>query len=426
MVQTLFVLGLSHRTAPLQLREKFSIDESDVSDAAEKVRQAGFDESFVVSTCNRVEFYASGSTERVGEHALDRVMAELGAANPRQLQPHLYSHVGPAAVHHLFRVASSLDSMVVGEPQILGQLKSAYRQCKAAGLTGPTLNRAVERAISAAKRVRTDTGIGRQVVSISSVAVQLAKQIFGDLTKKNTALIGTGKMGTLAARHLLRAGVNDIFVVNRNFDKARGLASELGGHARQLSELSRLLETADIVVTSTGAGRHLIDVGMMKPIMKARKQRPIFFIDIAVPRNVDPDLNALSNVYVYDVDDLNGVAAANRAARKDEAELAESLVRKQAERFISELSSHAVKPTILALQEKVQTLKQSELDRSIARLKASQAHPEEILSQLADGLTNKLIHGVLMELKSRASEGQAQDVVETVRRMYGIDQGGSE
>ena len=256
--------------------------------------------------------------------------------------------------------------MVVGEPQILGQLKAAYVQCKAAGLTGPTLNRAVERAISAAKKVRTDTGIGRQVVSISSVAVQLAKQIFGNLGKKNTALIGAGKMGTLAAQHLLRAGVNDLFVLNRNFEKAHVLANELGGHARQLNELNRILETADIVVTSTGAGRHIVDVAMMKPIMKARRQKPIFFIDIAVPRNVDPDLHELGNVYVYDVDDLNGVAAANREARQDEAELAEKLVRQQAERFIAELSTHTVKPTIVDLQTHAQLLKATELERAVA------------------------------------------------------------
>ena len=204
------------------------------------------------------------------------------------------------------------------------------------------------------------------------------------------------------------------------------MANKLGGHARQLNELNRILETADIVVTSTGAGRHIVDVAMMKPIMKARRQKPIFFIDIAVPRNVDPDLHELGNVYVYDVDDLNGVAAANREARQDEAELAEKLVRQQAERFIAELSTHTVKPTIVDLQTHAQLLKATELERAVARLRAGQNDPEVLMTQLADGLTKKLLHGVMMELKQRAAEGDAQAVVAAVRRMYGLDQGNTE
>jgi len=415
------VFGLSHKTAPIQLRERFSILEDALASMADKARRAGLQESFVVSTCNRVEFYGAAQRLDGVADALRTVLADIGQTQIGNLDPHLYEHRGEDAIRHLFRVAASLDSMVVGEPQILGQLKVAYGRCRTAGVTGPALNRAVERAFATAKRVRTETGIGEHVVSISSVAIQLAKQIFGDLRQKSAALIGAGKMGELAARHLVDSGIHELFVANRSIERAQGLAARLGGHPRSLDELSRLLSQVDIVVTSTGANHHLVDPSMMKRVMKSRKYRPIFFIDIAVPRNVDPDLNHMDNVYVYDVDDLNGIASENRAARQSEAAVAEALVIEQADRFLRELAGQAAKPTILALREHTQELKAAELERARRRLTLEPEKADEIMSQLADKLVNKMLHGALVELKREASEGKRSASVETIRRIYDLD-----
>ena len=416
-----YVLGLNHKTAPIKLRERFSIVEDALALTAERVRQIGLEESFVVSTCNRVELYGAGQLPGDFTELLGQILADVGETSFGSLSPHLYQHTGSEAIHHLFRVAASLDSMVVGEPQILGQLKSAYALCRKAGVTGPLLNRTVERAFSVAKRVRSETGIGRHVVSISSVAVQLAKQIFGELDSRAIALIGAGKMGELAAGHLKDAGAQQLYVANRSFDRAQALASKLNGHPRKLDELSAMLVAVDIVITSTGATEHIISAAMMRKVMRARKYRPIFFIDIAVPRNVEPALIELDNVYVYDVDDLNGVAQKNRLARADEARIAEAVVREQAAKFTEELAGLAVKPTIVALQRQMQTLKATELMRIKRRLSADQDDVADLLDQLADGLLNKVLHGAIMELKRSSADGDRVDSIEVVRRIYGLD-----
>ncbi|MEZ4466440.1 MAG: glutamyl-tRNA reductase [bacterium] len=266
-MSTLVVLGLSHRTAPLQIRERFAVPEGALAETADRARAVGCQESFVLSTCNRVELYATVDSEPVA----DRLPEVLAHGPVGQAAPHLYLHRGEDAIRHLFRVAASLDSMVVGEPQILGQMKTAFDLCRSSGLTGPALNRAVERAFAVAKRVRTETGIGRNVVSISSVAVDLARQIFGRLEGRTALLVGAGKMGELAARHLRGAGVESLLVANRSLDRAVALATALDGHPRELEELPKLLTEADIVITSTGARHHLIDRSMMARALKARK-----------------------------------------------------------------------------------------------------------------------------------------------------------
>jgi glutamyl-tRNA reductase len=417
----LLVLGLSHKTAPLQLRERFAIPDDDLALAAEKAKQAGFSESFVVSTCNRVEFYVADEHIAEKQESLTEVMAHVGNAGISQLRPHVYRHEGMDAIIHLFRVAASLDSMVVGEPQILGQLKSSFERCRLAGVTGPALNRAAERAFATAKRVRTETGIGRHVVSISSVAVQLAHQIFGQLDQKTGALIGAGKMGELAARQLVAAGIDELYVANRSVGRAREVANSLGGHPRELSELPRLLSQADIVITSTGSRQHLIDLPMMKAAMKVRKYRPIFFIDIAVPRNVSPALNELDNVYVYDVDDLNGIAEENREARRGEADLAERMVIENARRFLDELAGQQATPTIIALRGKVDEIKRTELDKALRRLHVDDDDSRRALEQLADSLVAKLLHGAMSALKRGGAGGSVHETIEVVRKIYQLD-----
>ncbi|MBV71368.1 MAG: glutamyl-tRNA reductase [Myxococcales bacterium] len=417
-----FVLGLNHKTAPIQLREKFSILDESLATTAQRIRQAGLQESFVVSTCNRVELYGAGhSVSGLGE-SLGHILADVGQTSLGKLVPHVYEHSGGEAIHHLFRVAASLDSMIVGEPQILGQLKSAYSKCRKAGVTGPLLNRAVERAFSVAKKVRSETGIGEHAISISSVAIQLARQIFGQLDDKKAALVGAGKMGQLAARHIRDAGISQLYVANRSFERAQALSNELQGHPRYLNELGQLLSLVDIVITSTASKTHLVDVKMMKTVMKARKYRPIFFIDIAVPRNVCPDLNQMDNVYVYDVDDLNGISNENKETRATEARLAEAVVFEQAQRFIGELSGLALKPTIMELKEQIAVMKASEVDKFRRRLTSNGSLDEELMGQLADGLLNKVLHGALTELKKQAAEGNSEQSIGIIRRIFGLDE----
>ncbi|MCA9540222.1 MAG: glutamyl-tRNA reductase [Myxococcales bacterium] len=415
------VLGLNHRTAPVQVREGFAIPEDALSDTAAAAREVGCTESFVISTCNRVELYAASERGAEVTDALADVLARVGNARGPALRRHLYTHLDRGAITHLFRVAASLDSMVVGEPQILGQLKTAFDTCRRAGLTGPALNRAVERAFAVAKRVRTETGIGRNVVSISSVAVDLARQIFGDLSRRTAALIGAGKMGELAARHLRQAGVQELLVANRSIERAQAVAAALGGHPRELEELPRLLIEADIVITSTGARGYLIDSRAMKPVLRARKYRPIFFIDIAVPRNIDPGLNGMDNVYVYDVDDLSDIAQENLALRRREAELAEHLVADEAERFLRELSSLRVKPTIVDLRQRAQAVRDAELARVAARLGGLDERQKKAVEVLADGIVNKLLHDVMTGLRQSAGEDDADQIVGLVRRLYRLD-----
>ncbi len=415
----LLVLGLSHKTAPVEIRERFAIDAAALPQAATRAREAGCVESFVLSTCNRVEIYAAvNDADAIGDRLPDVLAA---AGDVRALRRHAYHHRGADAVHHLFRVAASLDSLVVGEPQILGQLKTAYETCRGAGLTGPALNRTLHRAFAVAKRVRSQTGIGRHSVSIASVAVALARQIFGDLQTRVAALVGAGKMGELAARHFVQTGVGELLVANRSFSRAHDLAARLGGHPRELDELPRLLVESDIVVTSTGARGFLIDRKMMKRAMKARKYRPVFLVDIAVPRNVDPKVNDLDNVYVYDVDDLTSVADENLASRRREAEQAEVLVRQEAERFLREIAGDAVKPTIIALRRKADAIKRAELERSRRHLGGLDARQLESIERLADGIVNKLLHDVLTGLKRSAADPGPIDLAEAARLLHQLE-----
>jgi len=318
-------------------------------------------------------------------------------------------------------VASSLDSLVVGEPQILGQLKGAFEVCRNAGQTGPVLTRALDRAIGVARKVRTETGIGRSSVSVSSVAVDLARQIFGDLSACTVLLVGAGKMGELAARHFKAHGARELLVANRNFDRARSVASALGGHPRGLDELESLLQQADIVVTSTGAPGYLVTTGSMRRIVPARKYRPIFFIDIAVPRNVEPTINALENAYVYDVDDLSGIANENLAERRREAEAAEQIVEDEAGRFLRDLAGQSAAPTIQALRRKADAIRDAELERAMRRLSGLDDKQRKAIEMLADGITNKLLHGAFTTLKHAASEDRSDASAALVRQIFRLD-----
>jgi len=419
----LLVLGLNHKSAPIHIRERLAFRDEEQGTLALEANRYGPEESFLLSTCNRVELYSafSESAEQSGQvEELHKMLAERAEISVKELSPHLYTYQGEEALLHLLRVASSLDSMVVGEPQILGQLKAAYERCREVGATGRGLSALMEQAITVAKRVRTQTEIGRSVVSISSVAVKLAEQIFGSLKGSSALLVGAGEMGELAAQHLSQGGVTRLLVANRSIERATALAERLGGLPRGLSELSELLVQADIVITSTGARGYLITKELVAATLKLRKYRPLFLIDISVPRNIEPSVNELENVYVYDVDDLNQIASENKAARAREAEAAESLVRKELERLRAARARRELGPVISSIRSRVHQIKAEELARAEPRL--AELSPEQLkqVQQLAERLSNKLLHDVLTGLKSYAEHPQRELAIEVAETLFAV------
>ena len=424
----LLVFGLNHKTAPIHVRERLALTETDQPQLALEATRSGIREAMLLSTCNRVELYgaldptahttASESTIRLEETLID-LLAKRSQLSAVELRPHVYLHRGDQALIHLFRVASSLDSMVIGEPQILGQLKSAFERCREAGVTGHALNMLMERAFTVARKVRSQTGIGQNVVSISSVAVNLARHIFDDLSKRTALLIGAGEMGELAAQHLKTEGVSRLLVANRNFERAADLAGRLGGRPRRLDELFELLCRADIVITSTGAREYLITSSMILKVLKARKYKPLFLIDIAVPRNIDPSINEIDNVYLYDVDDLNGISDENKAHRAREAEDAETLVIAEVARYHQERAQRQLSPAIVAIRERTHQLKALEIEWANAKLSELSADDLKTVAQLGDRLTNKILHQVTTTLKRYAESPQRDQVVEIALNLFG-------
>jgi glutamyl-tRNA reductase len=420
------VVGLSHKTAALGVREQLAFDADRLHAALTRLRdQPEVSEAVILSTCNRVEFYTvSPSAEDASRKIWSVVEGVCGLAPDSydRFEPHLYDKRGDEALHHLFRVASSLDSMVVGEPQILGQLKDAYRAAMAASTVGRYLGRGMERAFSTAKRVRTETAVGAANVSVASVAADLASRIFGNLDGKRILLVGAGEMAEHAARHLVGKGASSLTIANRSVDRARILAEELGGVARPLESLAEELLSADVVITSTGSGEPILHREALSAIMRARKYRSLFLIDIAVPRDVDPRAGDLDNVYLYDVDDLEQVVVSNLQVRDREAERAESIVEAEVTRFSSWLRSADVVPTILALREHVSGLKDAELAKAMAKLGHLDERDREIVQSMAHSLTNKILHAPTAALKLRGKSGTAsQDLLDHAQELFGVD-----
>jgi glutamyl-tRNA reductase len=415
----LCVVGLSHRTAPIEVREKVAFADDAVAAALRQaVALPGVGEAMILSTCNRVELYAGVDEPDVAD-GLRQFLVE-GRALPAALRAHLYAHDGEPALIHLFRVAASLDSMVVGEPQILGQVKQAWALADGAGTLGPLLGRVLPSAFAAAKRVRSETGIARSAASVASAAVELAAQIFGALDGRQVLVVGAGKMGDLAARHLRAAGVAELKVVNRSLERAEALAARLGGVAAPWSELDPLLARADIVLCSTGAPEPVIDAPRVAHAMRVRRGRWLFFIDIAVPRDVAPEVGRIENVYLYDVDALEEVAGQNRAGRAREAQAAEAMVRQEVERFLAAERTQGVVPTIKALRGRFLEVAHAEAERALARMPTASERDRAQVMQLADAIVNKLLHAPLTALKRGAAadtpDGEA--LVQAVRVLF--------
>jgi glutamyl-tRNA reductase len=429
---SLVLLGINHTTAPIEVRERLAIPLARLADATRTLtQQPGIREALILSTCNRVEFITiQDRNPESNAPDLLRFLHEYFAVPAATLQPHLYEFREREAVRHLFRVASSLDSMVVGEPQILGQVKESYSVARQAGAISTALDPLLQRAFAVAKRVRTETQIGSSSVSIASVAVDLARKIFGSLQGKTVLIVGAGKMADLAARHLIQQGATSILVANRTHERAAQLAGQIAGQiSMQLAngpiaihggglactaevipfdQLHAQAARADIVITSTGSPQPIFDRAHGQSFMERRRNRPMFFIDIAVPRDVDPLMNQVEGCFVYDIDDLQQVASAHLATRGRESAAAEAIVTREVELYLERLQSRDAVPAIVALQHSAETLRQSELDRITARLAATGAAltpaQQSAVEALTRSLTAKLLHPQLTALRKKPED----------------------
>lgn len=424
MNQEIYLIGLNHKTAGVDIRERFALAEYESLITALAQEHEPITELMILSTCNRVEFLAVGQANaQIRDLILDSWASHC--AQPRaDLDAHTYCHTGEDAVTHLFTVASSLDSMILGEPQILGQLKTAYRKAVECGSAKVIVNRLLHKSFSVAKRVRTETAIASSAVSISYAAVELARKIFTDLSEHSALLIGAGEMAELAATHLLSAGVRTITVVNRTLAKAQELARQFNGTAHAFEDLPTALIHADIVISSTGSPTAIIRAKDMRDVLRKRRNRSIFFIDIAVPRDIDPDVNSFDNVYLYDIDDLKEVVEENLAGRQNEAAKAKGIVSEEMAAFMRWRDGLALQPTIVALLTQGETLARRELRKSIKQL-GPDPDPQivAIMERLAKSLCQKIYHEPISYLKRRSlEEGSAQRFIHSTQRIFNLDQ----
>jgi len=412
------LIGVNHNSAPLDVRERLAIPESRLPEACRQLTShPGIDEGLVVSTCNRVELVTHTAN---GAADLRQFLRDHFQLTSAELDPHLYEFHDKDAVRHVFRVASSLDSMVVGEAQILGQVKEAYATARAVGSARGQLEQLFSRAFTVAKRVRTETAVGSSSVSIASVAVELAKKIFGDLKGKTVFLIGAGKMSELAARHLMAHGCTSIFVSNRTYDRALGLARKFDAQAIRFDDLYATCGQADIVITSTGAPHAIFQREHGERFLQRRKNRPMFFIDIAVPRDVSPGMAKLGGIFVYNLDDLQQAVSSHVADRRKEAELAEAIISVEVERFEARLQALDVVPTIVSLQEHLEAIRQAEMDRVRGRLGPLTPDQEMAVEALTRGIINKVMHTPVTALKAAARDQEATTVMDVVRRLFNL------
>ena len=422
---SLFVTGMSHVSAPVEVREQLAFEEEKVREILADLAGRGlFDEVMILSTCNRVEVYGVAPTPGLARQAaLTRLGAQRGLAL-RDLEPLVYTKTDDEAVRHTFRVASSLDSMILGEPQILGQVKDAFALAQSAGTVGPLLHALVAQALSVAKKVRSETAVGRHAVSVSFAAVELARKIFGALEGKAVLLIGAGEMAELAARHLVEQGAQPVYVANRTAARAEELARRLGGGAVPFHDLHAVMARVDIVIASTAAPEPIVWPAHVQRALHERRARPLFFIDIAVPRNVDAAVNDLDNAFCYDIDDLKSVVESNVRERQREAERAEGMVAREVERFAARRRDLEVVPTIVSLRDKLEVIRRAEVDKALARLRGADEETRRVVEALSQSLVNKILHAPTVKLRDSSREGHAPRFIELISELFGL-RGGS-
>ena len=418
----LLVTGLNHRTAPVEVRERVAFAEGALPAALLSLKgRDGLLEGMILSTCNRVEIAVTSEEQSDPNPSVNAFLSESHHLEQPALAQYFYRYEGRDAIRHIFRVAASLDSMVVGEPQILGQLKSAYAAAKAAGSMNGFLELVLTRAFSVAKRVRSETEIGQSAVSVSYAAVELAREIFGSLNNRKVLLVGAGKMSELAARHLRRSGASNIFVTNRTRERAEAMAKLFDGKVVEYEKLQQMLPEVDIVITSSGAPHYIITREEMKRVIDKRRNRPMFLIDIAVPRNIEPAVNQIDNVFLYDIDDLEKVIQTNLKGRLKEAEQAEEIIAEEVERLVLRLKTREVTPTIVGLQEHLENIRKAELQKLRGKLGALSPQQEEAIEALTRGMMNKIAHGPISELRRQAGNPDGLFIVDVIRRVFRLE-----
>ena len=417
----LALIGVSHKTAPVEVRERLAFPSEQMRAALEKLlEKTKAAEAMILSTCNRVEIVAEGPDVQL----VRDFICEYHHIAPDAISEHLYSYNNAEAIRHLFRVTSSLDSMMVGEPQILGQVKEAYRLAADAGTIGSNLSPLLDRAFAVAKRVRSETGISQSAVSVSYAAVELARKIFGDLNGKVVMIIGASKMGELAAKHLKRNGVASVLVTNRTFERAVEVAKVFEGAAVPFEHFTDHIDRADIVISSTGAPHFVITRPMAEQIIRNRRNKPVFFIDIAVPRDVDPSVNSLDNVFLYDIDDLQQVIDSNMKERMKEAGRAEEIVDGEVRSFCIRMQARDVAPTIVSLRDTWEKVRREEIERHRKLLKdmtpEQQTAALSAIDQVTQSLMNKVLHHPIAVLKDAAGDPQGDELIQLLRKVFNI------
>ena len=416
------VAGISHKTASLELRERLALDEESSLRLTRELLDSGVAcEAVALSTCNRTELYLYGRDSLAVRQAALAHLAQHAGVPVGELEPCLYSYSGDGAIAHLFRVTSSLDSMVVGEAQIVAQLKAAYQQACESGCTAVVFNRLFRHALEVGKRVRTETAIGERPVSVSSAAVELALQVFGKLRDHTVLIVGAGETSELTATHLKAHGIEKILVTNRTFAAAEELARRVGGRSVVFEELEDHLAAADIVISSTSAPSYVVTREQVERAFKRRRHRPIFFIDIAVPRDLDPEINRVRNAYLYDIDDLQHVVEENRGEREKEALHAERIVEQELASVNDWLRSLEVVPTIATLRETVEQIRQSELERLSNKMSDLTDEQRAQVEMLTASIVNKILHAPTVKMKEVAGQDQCYLYVDAVRTLFDLD-----
>ena len=418
----LILVGVNHKTTPVEIREKLAFTKGKIEESVDRLFNfPDIIEHTILSTCNRVEIYARANCQDSAIKAIKQFICDFHEVSPVELEDHFYSYRNEEAVEHLFRVSSSLDSMILGEAQILGQVKDAYSLAKDLRSTGLVLNQLFEKAFSIAKKVREETGIAERSVSISSAAVELAQKIFDDLENRTVMLVGTGEMAELAAKHLISYGVKTVYVTSRTYDRAANLARTLNGSALDFEAFKNELHRADIVITSTSASNFIIKKEMVEKAIHERKNKPIFFIDIAVPRDIEPDVNDLENIYLYDIDDLHVVVSANMKEREKEAENAMNFISQEVTKFNNWVGTLDAVPTIVEIRKKAENIRMQEIEKTLKKISYLSEDDKKLLHQMSSSIVSKILHKPTIKLKQKTQSEDGHVYLKAIRHLFHLD-----
>ena len=418
----LILVGVNHKTTPVEIREKLAFTKGKIEESVDRLFNfPDIIEHTILSTCNRVEIYARANCQDSEIKAIKQFICDFHEVSPVELEDHFYSYRNEEAVEHLFRVSSSLDSMILGEAQILGQVKDAYSLAKDLRSTGLVLNQLFKKAFSIAKKVREETGIAERSVSISSAAVELAQKIFDDLENRTVMLVGTGEMAELAAKHLISYGVKTVYVTSRTYERATNLARMLNGSALDFEAFKNELHRADIVITSTSAPNFIIKKEMVEKAIHERKNKPIFFIDIAVPRDIEPDVNDLENIYLYDIDDLHVVVSANMKEREKEADNAMNLISQEVTKFNNWVGTLDAVPTIVEIRKKAENIRMQEIEKTLKKISYLSEDDKKLLHQMSSSIVNKILHKPTIKLKQKTQSEDGHVYLKAIRHLFHLD-----